>query len=158
MSSTPTRGKAQDRRFVGPALGNSPAAATREQAEDLNCYGQRARMCECLGYVSSVDDPLFPGRTGHTMVEEAREREGDWLGAKWASRNSMGSGDPREPEHPSPATSSKTTSQTQYQSPGAKHTLVRFLDTPAIPSAGQSAHGGVRLNLQRRAEPQQPEA
>ncbi|KAF9506961.1 hypothetical protein BS47DRAFT_1321551 [Hydnum rufescens UP504] len=53
---------------------------------------------------------------------------------QWASQNSMGSEDPREPGLPPLATSSKTPSQAQSQSPGTKHTLIHFLDTPAIPS------------------------
>jgi hypothetical protein len=97
---------------------------------------------------------------------------------KWGSRSSMGSEDPREPEHPSPATSSKTVPQAQYQSPDAKHTFVPFLDTPAIPSYSRKrsdsfksippisltapravqSHGGVRLNLQRRTQLQRSDA
>jgi hypothetical protein len=53
---------------------------------------------------------------------------------QWASQHSMSSEDPREPEQPPPAMSSKSPSQAKSQSPGTKHTLIHFLDTPAIPS------------------------
>lgn len=112
-----------------PVLSSPPPSASKKWRDSHDS------SAAVRGSFAAVDSDLSEILDEHDEIEEELSVMTLLAQQQWASRNSETLEDPIKTQQHPQATSSKTPSQAQAQSqsPGTKHTLIHFSDTPGIP-------------------------